>query len=190
MVKKSGCKKGEIKFRGDCYPKNMTQSEHAILDWVIDYAFKGNKLVIKNISDCITDPAHVRGKCAIGAIIKKKTGLANTIDNILKKAVKKTEDLKIPDKQWKSEYNSEGKERSDYIETIKVGNSKYDAETFFGLLNEALDDAVVTKSKQLSKKLVGEKIKVTFWQDKQPDGPIIIKGKTGLYALAPRIESK
>lgn len=190
-MKKAGCKKGEIKFKGRCYPKTMKQSEHTVLDWDIEYGFKGNKVIMKNIEGCVTDSTHVHGKCSVGAIIRKKEALAKTINNLLKKYVRKIEDFKIPDKQWKSRYKYDDKggsiERKDFIEHIKVGNTKYAADRFFCLLNEVLDQAIVTKSKSLAKKLIGEKVKITYWQDKTPDGPIIFEGDGGFYALAPVI---
>ena len=192
-MKKNGCKKGQVKFKGRCYPKQMKQSEHTVLDWDIEYGFKGNKLVMKNLKGCITAPNHIYGKCSTGAVIKNKEILAKTINGLIKKYTCKTMDFKIPDKQWKSEYMSDPAgntiERKDYIEEIKVGNAKYDAEVFFGLLNEALDQPIVTKSKNPSKKLIGEKLKITYWQDKKPDGPIVLEGNGGFYALAPRIET-
>jgi len=190
MKKKIGCKKGEIKIAGHCFPKNMKQSENIVLDWDLEYGFRGNKLIIKNLSGCVVDNAHIRAKCSAGAVHGKKEMMAKNINNWLKKYTRVTEDFKIPDKQWKNEYAAEGKERIDYIETIKIGNSKYDPEAFFGLLNEALDQPIITKSKQFSKKLVGEKIKITYWQEKKnPDGPVVLEGSTGFYVLAPRIKT-
>lgn len=190
MVKKTGCKKSEIKFKGRCYPKKMEQSSHAVLDWKIDYGFKGNRLIMKNLEGCVLDDSKTSGKCSYGAVAKNNENLAKTINGLLKKFKRKTIEMKIPDAQWKSKYDytdsGRGNEKENYLEEIKVGSSKYGPEYFYPLLNEVLDEAVVTKSKTVAKKKIGDKIKLTYWQGSK-DTPIIMEGKTGLYVLAPRV---
>lgn len=163
------CRKGEIGFKGHCYKKSHCEPKYKLIDW-------------KDLSDdkpsgCWVDGAHVVGKCIVPVVKKaKEKDKYFNLPKIIKKVMHKrhTEKIKLPEI---------------FKDVTKMGNMLVDTGLFYRVLSEATGEKYSTKKgDRPPKKMIGEKVSVTFWNDKQPDMPLIIPGKDVIYVIAPRIE--
>lgn len=172
MTKKIGCPVGYVKIQGRCV-KKMKKPQYSSIKWD-----KGPRGILS------TDPEHIIAKGSYDA-----WGMGGYNLPFKECSVKKTEKIRIGREDVIKKYDAR---------VMQIGNSCYDKEYLYRIMEEIRGEKILLKSGVPIKKMIGKTIALNTRQRPQKDlpigegglhdeiYPIVIEGNNGFYMIAPR----